>query len=228
MATAADKEARKPFVVAIDGPAASGKGTIAKRLAAELHLAHLDTGLLYRGVGWTAISSGVDLTDEQALAALAAQLDMSQLQGNKQLRTDEAAVAASKVSGLPAVRAALLQAQRQFAQQPPHEYQGAVLDGRDVGTVICPDAAVKLFITASVEVRAQRRLDELAQRGEQTSFEAVLADMQARDERDTKRATAPLKPAHDAVMLDTTSMSIQNAYDTALQTVTAAMPAEHP
>lgn len=106
-------------------------------------------------------------------------------------------------------------------------YAGAVLDGRDVGTVICPDAAVKLFITASVEVRAQRRLDELTERGEQTSFEAVLADMQARDERDTKRATAPLKPADDAVMLDTTSMSIQNAYDTALQTVTAAMPAGH-
>jgi hypothetical protein len=121
---AADGSGRKPFVVAIDGPAASGKGTIAKRLAAELQLAHLDTGLLYRGVGWAAISSGVDLADEQAVAALAAQLDMSQLQGNKQLRTDEAAMAASKVSALPAVRAALLQAQRQFAVQPPQHHHG--------------------------------------------------------------------------------------------------------
>uniref|UniRef100_A0A383VG57 (d)CMP kinase n=1 Tax=Tetradesmus obliquus TaxID=3088 RepID=A0A383VG57_TETOB len=211
------------FVVAIDGPAASGKGTIAKRLATDQQLAHLDTGLLYRGVGWAAVSANIDLSDEQALADLAANLNLAELESNKQLRGDQAAVAASKVSVLPAVRAALLQAQRRFANEPPAGFHGSVLDGRDVGTVICPDAAVKLYVTADVEVRAQRRLNELHTRGaSDTTYEAVLADMKARDARDMGRATAPLKPADDALILDTTLMSIEVAYEQAVAAVKAA------
>lgn len=215
------------FVVAVDGPAASGKGTIAKRIASELQLAHLDTGLLYRGVGWEAVSKGIELTDQHAVAALAAALDLSSLQGNPQLRGDEAAVAASKVSSLPAVRAALLEAQRKFAAHPPADKKGAVLDGRDIGTVICPDAPVKLYVTADVVVRAQRRLDELKSRGNASAadvnFDAVLSDMKARDDRDMNRATAPLKPADDAVILDTTQMSIEQAFAQARSIVETAL-----
>ncbi|KAF6265805.1 Cytidylate kinase-domain-containing protein [Scenedesmus sp. NREL 46B-D3] len=212
-----------PFVVAIDGPAASGKGTIAKRLATEQQLAHLDTGLLYRGVGWAALSANIDLSDEQALADLAAKLNLAELESNKQLRGDQAAVAASKVSALPAVRATLLQAQRKFATDPPAGFHGSVLDGRDVGTVVCPDAAVKLYVTADVEVRAQRRLDELHLRGaSDTMYEEVLADMKARDARDMGRAAAPLKPADDALVLDTTLMSIDAAFEQAVKAVEAA------
>ncbi|KAF8071020.1 cmk [Scenedesmus sp. PABB004] len=212
-----------PLVVAIDGPAASGKGTIAKRLASEFGLAHLDTGLLYRGVGWAALDRGVDLADEPALADIAAGLDLATLAANPALRGDDAAAAASRVSALPAVRGALLTAQRRFAAEPPGGLPGAVLDGRDVGTVICPDAPVKLYVTADVGVRASRRLAELHGRGDAgATYDAVLADMVARDERDMARAAAPLRPADDALLLDTTALSADDAYARARAAVEAA------
>lgn len=183
------------FTVAIDGPAAAGKGTISKAVAAHFGFAHLDTGLLYRAVG--VLAAGGDPV------VVARNLSVADL-GRSDLRSAAAAEAASIVSPVPEVRAALLAFQRQFAARDG----GAVLDGRDIGTVICPEAAVKLYVTASAEVRAQRRFAEL---GDGTSFEAVLADVKARDARDMGRVEAPLKAAVDAVVIDTSDMSIEAA-----------------
>lgn len=199
----------QPFTVAIDGPAAAGKGTISKAVAAHFDLAHLDTGLLYRVVGARMLLGEDPITAAQSLVA--GDLD------NPDLRTAEVAQAASRVAVIPEVRAALLDFQRAFARRSG----GAVLDGRDIGTVICPRAEAKLFVTASAEVRAQRRLAELTEGGFQTDFDIVLADVQARDDRDMNRADAPLRPAGDAVILDTSDLSIDAAIAAAIDAVAA-------
>lgn len=187
------------FTVAIDGPAAAGKGTISRVVAKTFGFAHLDTGLLYRATGLRTLDGTDPLTAAQALT--------SQDLAAEDLRTPDVAQAASRVAALPDVRAALIDFQRAFARRAG----GAVLDGRDIGTVICPDAEVKLYVTASDDVRAARRLDELRANGHDINFETVLADLQARDARDSARTTAPLKPASDAVLLDTTEMTIDEA-----------------
>jgi cytidylate kinase len=202
------------LIIAVDGPAASGKGTIAKFLARTYGLPHLDTGLLYRVVGLAAADQGIDLADHAALAALAQNLDLGALDESR-ARTAQAGVLASHVAAIPGVRSALLAQQRAFAAQPG----GAVLDGRDIGTVICPDATAKIYVDADVTVRAQRRFSELTARGEATTLDAVLADLQARDARDTGRADAPLAMAADAVLLNTTELGISPACDAARRIV---------
>jgi len=198
------------FTVAIDGPAAAGKGTISKAVAAHFGFAHLDTGLLYRGVGAKVLHGADPLIAAQTLEPI-------DLEGDH-LRTPEVAQAASQVAVNPDVRAALVAFQRQFAMRDG----GAVLDGRDIGTVICPHADVKLFVTASAQTRAQRRLDELNAKGMALDFAEVLADVEARDKRDRDRETAPLKPAEDAVLLDTSDLSAEQAIARAIEIVTAA------
>ena len=193
------------LVIAVDGPAASGKGTMARRLAAHFGLPHLDTGLLYRAVGWKAAQSG------RAPADVAAELTAADLE-DPALRTDEAGQVASRVAALPQVRANLLNFQKKFSSQA----SGAVLDGRDIGTVICPDAPVKLFVTASVETRAERRYQELQAGGGDTIKPRVLAEMAERDRRDSERAAAPLRAAPDAYHLDTSDMDADAAFAAAL------------
>ncbi len=197
------------FTVAIDGPAASGKGTISKAVAAHFGFAHLDTGLLYRAVGAKVLAG-----TEPVAAARA--LKPEDLDGDA-LRTPEIAQEASKVAALPDVRAALVDFQRSFAARAG----GAVLDGRDIGTVICPGAQVKLFVIADNVVRARRRFEELSGKGIETTFEDVLADVQARDARDMGRVDAPLKPADDAVTLDTSDMAIADAVAAAVALIEA-------
>lgn len=195
------------MIIAIDGPAASGKGTLARRLAAHYGLRHLDTGLTYRAVAAALLAVGASLDDEAAAIAAAERLDLSALD-RERLSAHDVGEAASRVAVMPALRAALVRVQRAFAETPP----GAVLDGRDVGTVICPDAPVKLFVTASAETRAQRRADELAGRGEAADVAAILADLRRRDARDAERAASPMRPADDAVLLDTTAMDADAAF----------------
>jgi CMP/dCMP kinase len=204
------------MIIAIDGPAASGKGTLAKRLAAHFGLPHLDTGLLYRAVARRLLDRGVALTDADAAARAAADLDLRHLD-DARLRGAEMGEAASIVSAYRPVRAALLEFQRRFAGQTT----GAVLDGRDIGTIVCPFAEVKLFITASPEERARRRHLELLARDEAAEFTAILEDIRRRDERDATRSTAPLRPADDAIILDTTSLDADAAFRTALELVEA-------
>jgi cytidylate kinase len=187
------------MIIAIDGPAASGKGTLAKRIAAHYGFHHLDTGLLYRGVARAVLDQGKSLQDENAATAIARALDFSELD-EARLRGAEAGEAASVISVYAGVRQALLEGQRTFAKTAP----GTVLDGRDIGTVICPDADAKLFITASPEERAKRRFLELSGTGSPITYDDVLADIKRRDERDQNRSTAPLKLAADAALLDTT------------------------
>lgn len=206
------------MILAIDGPAASGKGTLARRLAGKYGLAYLDTGLLYRAVAHALTSQGYDPADETT-ATLAAQMLDPSLLDDPALRKKGVGEAASIVAALPAVRAALTDFQRMFASQQP----GAVLDGRDIGTVICPDADVKLFITASAQERARRRFMELKGQGEDVTQDQVLDEIQRRDERDSSRATAPLKPADDAHLLDTTKLDIEAAFQAAVAIVDRAM-----
>ena len=205
------------FVIAVDGPAASGKGTIATMLGAQYGLPVLDTGLLYRAVGVTLMRQGGDLDDEDAAAAVARGLD-TRCMADPTFRTAESGEAASRVAAHPAVREALLALQRAFAAQAG----GAVIDGRDIGTVIAPDAPAKLYVTASPEERARRRWLQLSAAGEPTSYEDVLLDIERRDDRDAGRADAPMKPAEDAVLLDTTEMTISAAADAARRIVEAA------
>jgi cytidylate kinase len=201
------------FTVAIDGPAAAGKGTISKGVASHFGFAHLDTGLLYRAVG-RRVLDGVDpVAAAQALTA--EELE----QGD--LRTAEIAQAASKVAVIPEVRAALVDFQRAFARRAG----GAVLDGRDIGTVICPEAEVKLFVTASAEVRAERRFLELSAKGSDVTRDQVLADVRERDARDAERSTAPMKPAEDAVLLDTSELNIDDALAKAVEIIAQKRPA---
>ena len=197
------------FTVAIDGPAAAGKGTIARAVADHFGFAYLDTGLLYRAVGQRMLD-GEDPV-EAAAALRAADLDHPDLRGA------EAAQAASKVAVIPEVRAALLDFQRAFSRR----MGGAVLDGRDIGTVICPEAEAKLYVTASDETRAARRHKELIDRGREISFDEVLAELRERDARDSERATAPLKPAEDAVLIDTSDMTIEQALAAAIAAIKA-------
>ncbi|WP_296819949.1 (d)CMP kinase [Brevundimonas sp.] len=206
-----------PLVIAVDGPAASGKGSIASRLAAWLDLPHLDTGLLYRAVGMAVLRAGGDLDDPEFAASKARTLDLAALD-DPDLIGRAAGEAASRVALHPPVRAALLQLQKDFAAQP----SGAVLDGRDIGTVIAPDAPVKLYVTAAPEVRARRRWLQLTGRGEDVTFEAVLEDIRIRDARDADRDAAPMTAASDAVLLDTTEMDIEAAFDAARRIVEAA------
>jgi len=198
------------FTVAIDGPAAAGKGTISKAVAAHFGFAHLDTGLLYRAVG-AKVLAGADPV------AAARALDPVDLE-NDALRTPEVAQAASQVAAIADVRAALVAFQQQFARREG----GAVLDGRDIGTVICPRADAKLFVTASAECRARRRYDELTGKGMDIAFDTVLADVKERDARDSSRATAPLVPAQDAVLLDTSDLTIDEAVAQAVAIIAAA------
>ncbi len=199
-----------PLVIAIDGPAASGKGTLAKRLADHYRLPHLDTGLLYRAVALALIDASLALDDHGAAARAAQALDPEKLD-DPRLRDRAMGEAASRISAVPEVRAGLLAWQRRFAADP----QGAVLDGRDIGTVVCPEAEVKLYITASSEERARRRHRELSGRGDTATFAAILADIEARDARDAARTAAPLRMAGDAVRLDTTDLDPDAAFDKA-------------
>ncbi len=204
------------MIIAIDGPAASGKGTLGKRLATHYGYRHLDTGLIYRAVAKTLLDAGHALTDEARAVAAATALDAGHL-GDPALKTDTIGQAASVISAYPGVRAALFDFQRDFASHPP----GAVLDGRDIGTVICPYAEVKIFVVASPEVRAQRRALELRGRGEPVDEAAVLEDIKKRDERDQNRAAAPLKAADDAHLLDTSALDIEGAVRAAIDIVEA-------
>lgn len=199
------------FVIAIDGPAASGKGTLARRLAEHYALPHLDTGLLYRAVGCALLDEGLRLTDVDAAEAAARGLSLTDFD-EARLRSREMGEAASVVGAIPEVRAALIDMQRAFAARA----EGAVLDGRDIGTVICPSARVKIFVTATPETRAQRRALELASRGEPVDYVAILEDVKKRDARDRDRASAPLKAADDAVTLDTSELDREEAFAAAL------------
>ena len=200
-------------IIAVDGPAAAGKGTLARRLAAALDLPYLDTGLLYRATARRVIDEGGDPGDAQAAEAAARALEPGDL-GRSGLRAPDTDTGASKVAAIPGVRAALLDFQRQFGRAG-----GAVLDGRDIGTVVFPDASVKLFVTASPEARAERRWKERRARGEDVPLAAVTAEMAARDARDASRDTAPMKPAEDAILLDTTGLDADAAYAEALRLV---------
>jgi cytidylate kinase len=206
--------------ITIDGPAGAGKGTLAVRLAARLGFAHLDTGKLYRAVGLAVLHAGGDPADAAAAVAAARALDAAAIAAgalaDPELAGDRAAAAASKVAAIPAVRQALLDFQRDFAAHPPGGAAGAVLDGRDTGTVVCPGAPAKFFVTASAEVRAERRHKELLARGEASIYARVLAEIRERDERDSSRAVAPLKPAADACLIDTSAMDADAVLATAL------------
>lgn len=201
-------------IIAIDGPAAAGKGTLARRLAEEMGYAYLDTGGLYRAVGLIVLRAGDDPANPEAAETVARALDpetFAAIVQDPELRSESTGSAASQVAAMPPVRAALLDFQRLFAHTPPGEATGAVLDGRDIGTVVCPDARVKLFVTASVEERARRRTRELRERGEEVIEAQVLKDLQERDARDSQRAVAPLRPAEGAFVLDTSDIDADAA-----------------
>jgi cytidylate kinase len=209
------------MIIAIDGPAASGKGTLGKRLADRLCLPYLDTGLLYRAVAFKLIGSGRGLDDGSSAVEAAAAIDLDDL-NSPALRAKEMGEAASVVSALPELRAALLGLQRGFADRPG----GAILDGRDIGTVICPSADVKIFVTANPETRAARRVADLAGRGEQVRFSEVLAEIVKRDRRDSSRPDAPLSVAVDALVIDSTSLDAEGVMAQALEFVLSAAPGE--
>jgi cytidylate kinase len=204
------------MIIAIDGPAASGKGTLGKRLAHHYGYRHLDTGVIYRAVAYALMEAGQDLRDEAAAVAAALELDPEKF-GNPALKTQKAGEGASIVSAIPRVREVLVNFQRQFAADPP----GAVLDGRDIGTVICPHAVVKIFVVADPKVRARRRTMEAKARGEEADEAAVLADIIQRDERDKNRPIAPLKPAPDAYLLDNSQLDIEGGVRAAIDIIEA-------
>lgn len=208
------------MIIAIDGPAASGKGTLSRRLAAHYGLPHLDTGLTFRAVAAAMLDAGTDLADAERATATAATLDLGQLDPAR-LSDHAIGEAASRIAVIPAVRTALLEAQRRFGRSGT----GAVLDGRDIGTVVFPDADVKLYVIASARARAERRAAEMAGRGVPADVDAIEADLKLRDERDANRAVAPLKPAGDAVLLDTTDLDIEAAFRAAVRIIDSARAA---
>ena len=197
----------KPFIIAIDGPAASGKGTLARKLASHYGFSYLDTGLTYRAVADELLKRHLPLNDEDIAVKTASLIDFGSLE-RAHLSEHEIGEAASKVAVMGRLRKTLVDMQKAFAEQS----KGAVLDGRDIGTVVCPDADVKLYIIATPEVRAERRYNEMVGKGEKADYNAILADLKRRDERDMKRAESPLKPAKDAHLLDTTKLSIEGAF----------------
>ena len=199
------------MIIAVDGPAASGKGTLARRLAAHYGLAYLDTGVLYRAVAQAVLASGQATDDAQAAVAAARALELAHIDASA-LRSRRLGPAASEVAAHPAVRQELIDHQRTIAATPP----GAVLDGRDIGTHVCPDADVKLFVTASLEERARRRYEELVALGEPVELESIRADLEARDQRDRSRSVAPLRQAPDAHLLDTSNLDIEAAFKAAV------------
>lgn len=204
------------MIVAVDGLVAAGKGTLARRLAAALGFHHLDTGMIYRAVGARMLAGGIDPADAARAEAAARALAAADLE-RPGLRDEAVGRAASIVAANPGVRATLVEFQRGFARRPP----GTVLDGRDIGTVICPEAEVKFFVTAAAEIRARRRFDELQARGGSATYAAVLQDLQERDARDQGRGVAPTKPAEDAIILDTSALSAEEVFVRALAIVKA-------
>ncbi|OLP45335.1 (d)CMP kinase [Rhizobium oryziradicis] len=213
-------ESKPSFTIAIDGPAAAGKGTLSRRIAEDYGFHHLDTGLTYRATAKALLDAGLPLDDEAVAERVALSLDLSGLD-REVLSRHEIGEAASKIAVMPAVRRALVEAQRRFAMKSP----GTVLDGRDIGTVVCPQAPVKLYVTASSEVRARRRYDEMIARGDAADYASVFEDVKRRDARDMGRADSPLKPAADAHLLDTSEMSIEAAFQAAKTVVDAALKA---
>ena len=199
------------MIIAVDGPAAAGKGTLSRLLAEHYTLAWLETGSLYRAVALKLLRSGDDPEDPQSAANAVKLLKPTELY-DPELRREDVGAAASKVAAIPTVRAALMEFQRDFARNPPGNTQGAVLDGRDIGTVVCPDANYKIYVTATPEARANRRFLELREKGEAVDEQMVLATTNERDARDSERVTSPLKPAADAYLLDTTNLSIDAAF----------------
>jgi cytidylate kinase len=213
-----ESRSRPIAVVAVDGPAAAGKGTLARRLAAHFDFAFLDTGLLYRATAMHLAEAGRRAGDVAAAEAAAKQVNAADL-GEPRLRGEAVGQLASAVAVIPEVRAALLQFQRDFAAGPPDGKTGVVIDGRDIGTVVCPDAEAKIFVTASAEERAKRRVKELRARGVEAIYGSVLRDMQDRDARDSQRRTSPLRPAGDAFVLDTTDLDADTAFAVAREYV---------
>lgn len=207
------------MIIAVDGPAGAGKGTLARRLAARLGFAYLDTGLLYRAVGGALLDSGAAQDDVAAAEVIAGALQADAVISHPKLRTEQVGQAASAVAAMPGVRAALLAFQHGFAARPPGGAKGAILDGRDIGTVICPDADLKLYLTASIEARARRRFQELRQAGEPSIYADILKDVEERDKRDTERAEAPLIPAVDAFVIDTTHLNADAVYAQAIEKI---------
>ncbi|WP_182418151.1 (d)CMP kinase [Bartonella sp. HY038] len=209
---------KEALIIAIDGPAASGKGTLARMIAEHYHLPHLDTGLTYRAVAHKMLEDNLPLDDEETVIKTAESVDFSKMD-RAILSNHLIGEAASKIAVFPKLRRALVNAQRQFAKNGA----GAVLDGRDIGTVVCPDATVKFFVTALVEVRAKRRFDEIVARGSSADLNQIEADLIERDARDSNRAEGPLKQAQDAHLLDTTKLSIETAFVTACQVIDTSL-----
>jgi len=208
----------KHMTIAIDGPAAAGKGTLSRRLAETYGFHHLDTGLTYRATAKALLDAGLPFDDEAVAEKMALDVDLAGLDRSV-LAKHEIGDAASKIAVMPSVRRALVEAQRVFSKKAP----GTVLDGRDIGTVVCPDAAVKIYVTASPEVRARRRYDEIIASGSEADYDAIVEDVKKRDDRDMNRADSPLRPADDAVLLDTSEMSIEAAFQAAKRIVDAAL-----
>jgi len=214
--TSADRTT--PLVIAIDGPAAAGKGTLSRQIAETYGFQHLDTGLTYRAAAKALLDRGLPLNDEGVAEKMARDVELAGLD-REILSAHAIGEAASKIAVMPAVRRALVEAQQAFSKRKP----GTVLDGRDIGTVVCPDAPVKLYVTASPEVRARRRYDEIVGRGDAANFDEIFADVRKRDERDMGRADSPLKPAKDAHLLDTSEMGIEAAFQAAKAIIDAAL-----
>ncbi len=206
------------MIIAIDGPAAAGKGTLSRRIAAEYGFHHLDTGLTYRATAKALLDAGLPLDDEAVAEAMALKVDLAGLDRDR-LARHEIGEAASKIAVMPSVRRALVEAQRAFSRKSP----GTVLDGRDIGTVVCPEAPVKLYVTAAADVRAKRRYDEIVSGGGSADLAAIVEDVRKRDQRDMGRADSPLKPAADAHLLDTSEMSIEAAFQAAKSLIDAGL-----
>ena len=211
-----NKKSTRPVVIAVDGPAASGKGTLSNSLANHFDFARLDTGLIYRALGLKVLDDGSDASDKQKVVLLANQLSFDDL-NQENLRSENVGAVASKVAAIPDVRAVLLKFQRDFAAHPPAEKSGVVLDGRDIGTIVCPNANFKIFLIADKDIRATRRFKELQERGLRAIYSQILRDIVDRDARDSFRSVAPLEPAKDAFVLDTSKLSVDAAFVAALR-----------